>query len=158
MTSYLYWLYFFGCCAYVGYGWHSYTGLYRLAAEWQMSAVGSYSVKLILLLVAVAAGAGCYGYSCANVAFEVFDLSNGRGPSSNHVVMTGVAHTEYQVEFQTKSGGSPSLDRYIPIAAADWRRVYFMKTNASLHASRGRQVLQFLAANAACPYDDQRVY
>jgi hypothetical protein len=50
MTSYLYWFYFFGCCAYVGYGWYSHTVLYRLAAEWQMSAFGSYSVKLTLLL------------------------------------------------------------------------------------------------------------
>jgi hypothetical protein len=98
-------------------------------------------VKEILVLVAVAAGAGCYGYSkaSANVAFGVFDLSNGRGPSSNHIVMTGVAHTEYQVEFQTKSGGSTSLDPYIPITAADWWRsdplVYFMKTHATAYMS-----------------------
>jgi hypothetical protein len=179
--NYLYWLYIAGCCAYVGYEWYSYTGLYRLAAEWQMSTFGSYSMKLTLLvpllvllipgavlakllgldvnarsaaavnaspsvvlvvglvLVAVAAGAGWYGYgkASANVAFEAFDLSKSKVSPSNHVVMTGVAHTEYQVEFQRKSGGSTSLDRYIPITATNWRRgdplVYFIKTNATAY-------------------------
>jgi hypothetical protein len=181
MRNYLYWLYIAGCCVYVGYEWYSYTGLYRLAAEWRMSTFGSYSMKLTLLLpllallipaavvaklfgfeadvrsatavkasprvvlvvglvlVAVAAGAGWYGYgkATANVAFAAFDLSNSKVPPSNHVVMTGVAHTEYQVEFQTKSGGSTSLDRYVPITATNWRRsdplVYFMKTNATAY-------------------------
>jgi hypothetical protein len=183
--NYLYWLYIAGSCVYVGYEWYSYTGLYRLAAEWQMSAFGSYSMKLTLLLpllvllipgavvakllglevnarraaavnasprvvlvvglvlVAVAAGAGWYGYgkASANVAFEAFDLSNAKVPPSKHVVMTGVAHTEFQVEFQKKSGGSTSLDRYIPITAANWRRgdplVYFMKTNATVYMPPG---------------------
>jgi hypothetical protein len=179
--NYLYWLYVAGCCAYVGYEWYSYTGLYRLAAEWQMRTFGSYSAKLTLLLpvlvlliagavvakllglevntrsaatfnasprvvlvvglvlVAMAAGAGWYGYrkASANVPFEGFDLANSKMPPSNHVVMSGVAHTEYQVEFQTKSGGLTSLDRYIPITATNWRRgdplVYFMKTNATAY-------------------------
>src|SRR5262245_55230457 len=50
-----------------------------------------------LILAAVAAGAGWYGYgkATAKVAFEAFDLSNGKVPPSSHVVMTGVAHTEY---------------------------------------------------------------
>ena len=179
--NYLYWPYIAGCCAYVGYEWYSYTGLYRLAAEWQMSTFGSYSTKLTLLLpllvllipgavlakllglevnarsaaavkasprvvlaaglmlVAVAAGAGWYGYlkGSANVAFDAFDLSYSTVPPSKHVVMTGVAHTEYQVAFETKSGGVTSLDRYIPITATNWRRgdplVYFMKTNATVY-------------------------
>lgn len=92
-----------------------------------------------LALIAVAVGAGWYGYgkASANVAFEAFNLSNSQVPQSTHVVMTGVAHTEYQVEFETKSGGSTSLDRYIPITAANWRRgdplVYFVKTNATVY-------------------------
>jgi hypothetical protein len=180
-NNYLLWLYMAACCAYVGYEWYSYTGLYRLAAEWQMSTFGSYSIKLTfllpvlvlvipaamvakllgleinarsaaavetsprvvlvvgLVLVAVAIGTGWYGYgkASANFAFEAFDLSNGKKPASNHVVMSGVAHTEYQVEFQTKRGGSTSLDRYVPITASNWRRgdplVYFMKTNAGVY-------------------------
>jgi hypothetical protein len=50
MKKYLVWLYLAGCFAYVGYEWYSYTGLYRLAAEWQMSRFGSYSLKMTLLL------------------------------------------------------------------------------------------------------------
>jgi hypothetical protein len=181
VKKYLVWLYMAGCFAYVGYEWYSYTGLYRFAAEWQMSMFGSYSMKMTLLvpllvllipglmvarmlgvevdarrsaavnasprvvlalglvLIAVAAGAGWYGYgkASAEVTFEAFDLSNSQAPQSTHVVMTGFAHTEYQVEFETKSGGSTSLDRYIPITAASWRRgdplVYFMKTNATAY-------------------------
>lgn len=179
--KYVVWLYMGGCFAYVCYEWYSYTGLYRLAAEWQLSTFGSYSMKMTLLLpllvllipgvvaarmlgvevdarrsvavnasprvvlvvglvlVAVAVGAGWYGYgkASADVAFEAFNLSNSQAPQSTHVVMTGFAHTEYQVEFATKSGGSTSLDRYIPITAANWGRgdplVYFMKTNATAY-------------------------
>jgi hypothetical protein len=42
-NHYLYWLYMAGCFAYVGYEWYSYTGFYRLLAEWQLSTFGSYS-------------------------------------------------------------------------------------------------------------------
>lgn len=38
--------YFALVVAYVGYAAYSYTGLYRLAAEWQMQAFGSYESKL----------------------------------------------------------------------------------------------------------------
>ena len=48
--QYVVWLYMAGCSAYVGYEWYCYTGLYRLAAEWQMRTFGSYSMKLTLLL------------------------------------------------------------------------------------------------------------
>lgn len=164
--QYVVWLYMAGCSAYVGYEWYCYTGLYRLAAEWQMRTFGSYSMKLTLLLpllvvlipglvvarmlgvevnarrsvavrasprvalvlglvlIAVAVGAGWYGYgkAIADVDFEAFNLSNSQAPQSTHMVMTGFAHTEYQVEFETKSGGSTSLHRYIAITAANWRR------------------------------------
>jgi hypothetical protein len=179
----VYWLYMAGCCAYIGYEWYSYTGLFRLAAEWQMDTFGSYSVKLTLIglaiallipaavvakllglelrglepkapalslspgvvllaglaLAAVAAGAGwlAYGKVTAEVAFDAFDLSKNKAPPSTHVVMSGIAHTEYQVEFETKRSGSTSVDRYFPITAADWRRgdplVYFVKTNATAY-------------------------
>jgi hypothetical protein len=179
--TFLYWLYLAGCLALVGYEWYSYSGLFRLAAEWQIDTFGSYSIKLTavllvvvvmipgavvakllgvelkglqpraqavdarlvlaagLVLAAAGAGAGWYGYGKATekVAFEAFDLSNGKVPSSNHVVMTGVAHPEYLVEFQTKGSGSASVDRYFPITAANWRPgnplVYFMKTNITAY-------------------------
>jgi hypothetical protein len=204
MKKYLFWLYVAGCFVYVGYEWYSYTGLYRLAAEWQMSTFGSYSMKMTLLLpllvllipaavavkllglevdarsaaavnaspravlvlglvlIAVAVGAGWYGYgkASANVAFEAFNLSNSQVPQSTHVVMTGVAHTEYQVEFQTKSGGSTSLDRYIPITAANWRRgdplVYFMKTNATVYMSpEGGKFFEFSQRTPPFPMTTQ---
>jgi len=34
------WLYMAAVGAYVVYGWYSYTGLYRLAAEWQLEHYG----------------------------------------------------------------------------------------------------------------------
>jgi hypothetical protein len=43
-------LYVVACFAYVGYEWYSYTGIYRLAAEWQMSTLGSYSLELTFLV------------------------------------------------------------------------------------------------------------
>jgi hypothetical protein len=185
MKTLLYWLYLAGCLAFVGYEWYSYSGLYRMAAEWQMDTFGSYSLKLTalvllvalmipgaivakllglelkgleprapavdvrlvlvagLILAVMAAGAGWYGYGKATekVAFESFDLSNGKVPPSNHVTMTGVAHTEYLVEFETKHNGSTSVDRYVPITAANWRPgdplVYFMKTNTTAYMPPG---------------------
>jgi len=44
------WLYMAAVGAYVVYGWYSYTGLYRLAAEWQLEHYGVYSVKLTLMV------------------------------------------------------------------------------------------------------------
>src|SRR5262245_59298086 len=44
------WLYIIAAGAYALYGWYSYTGLYRLAAEWQLEHYGSYSVKLSLIV------------------------------------------------------------------------------------------------------------
>src|SRR5262249_30415644 len=50
VLKYIIWLYFLAIWAYVAYGWYSYTGLYRLAAEWQLEYFGSYSFKLTLLV------------------------------------------------------------------------------------------------------------
>jgi hypothetical protein len=49
-NNYLYWLYMAGCLTYVGYEAYSYTGMYRLAAEWQMNTLGHYSEKLTFLV------------------------------------------------------------------------------------------------------------
>jgi hypothetical protein len=174
---YLCLLYIAGCAAYAGYEAYSYTGLYRLAAEWQMETFGSYDERLTFLapfmatvipgivtarllgweinarearteltspgfllaagltLLAVAAGAGWHGYGkiTEKIAFDAFDLSKSAAPPSDHVVMTGIAHPEYQVEFGTKRKGTASADHYyVPVTAANWRRgdplVYFITT------------------------------
>jgi len=85
-----------------------------------------------VVLLALGAGLGWYVYSeaTAEAAFEAFDLSKSTAPPSDHVVMTGIAHPEYQVDF----GKTHRPDHYVPITAADWRRgdplVYFLKTQA----------------------------
>ncbi|WFU16419.1 hypothetical protein [Bradyrhizobium sp. CB3481] len=179
------WLYIAAACAYIFYEWYSYTGLYRLAAEWQLEHYGSYQLKLTLIVplvvllapaavlvsltgmqdqlrsatqgggspalfavlgalaVAVAAGAGWYGYvkSMETVDVESFDLSKGDTPRSTHVTITGIARTEYIVEFGRKSSDTTMLDRYIPLTPANWRPgeplVYFMKTNATAYMPPG---------------------
>jgi hypothetical protein len=179
--SYLSLLYGAGCLAYSFYELHSYTGLFRLAAEWQMDTFGSYDEKLTLLapllgtlipgivvarllgweinsretlaelttpralsaiglvLLAASAGVGWYAYgkSTEKVAYEAFDLSKSKAPPSNHVVMTGVARPEYQMEFEIKRNASTTVDRYVPVTAADWRRgdplVYFITTKAAAY-------------------------
>ena len=180
------WLYIAAACAYIFYEWYAYTGLYRLAAEWQLEHFGSYGMKLTLLVplmvllspaavlvslsgmqdqvrsagsgagssatfallgvvaLAVAAGAGWYGYVRSMETFDVerLDLSKGDTPRSTHVTITGIARTEYIVEFGTKSsGGTTRLDRYIPLTAPTWRPdqplVYFMKTNITAYMPPG---------------------
>ena len=178
------WLYIAAACAYVFYEWYSYTGLYRLAAEWQLEQFGSYQLKLTLIVpilvllmpaavlvkfagmqdqlrsategakspamfallgavaVVVAAGAGWYGYlkSMETVDVENLDLSKGEAPRSTHVTITGIARTEYIVEFGRKSSDA-MLDRYIPLTPATWQPgqplVYFMKTNTTAYMPPG---------------------
>src|SRR5258705_4090586 len=179
------WLYVAAACAYIFYEWYAYTGLYRLAAEWQLEQFGSYQVKLTLLFplmvllmpaavlvsltgmqdqlrgadsgagspaifvllgvvaLAVAAGAGWYGYakSMETVDVESLDLSKGDTPRSTHVTITGIARTEYIIEFGKKTSGTAILDRYIPLTPASWRPgqplVYFMKTNMTAYMPPG---------------------
>ena len=183
------WLYGLGVAAYVAYSWYSYTGLFRLAAEWQLEHLGHYSIKLTLVVVlfiliipaavvakltgvqdslraqllstnsaagssgtlallgavalAIAVGAGWYGYakSTQEVSFESVDLSKGDTPRSTHVIITGVARTGYMVEFEKKTAGTTTLDRYIPLTPAAWRQgdplVYFLKTNATVYLPPG---------------------
>ena len=178
------WLYIAAACAYICYEWYAYTGLYRLAAEWQLEQFGSYGLKLTLLFplmvllmpaavlvsltgmqdqmrladagprspaifvllgvvaLAVATGAGWYGYvkSMETVDVESLDLSKGDTPRSTHVTITGIARTEYTIEFGKKTSGT-ILDRYIPLTPASWRPgqplVYFMKTNMTAYVPPG---------------------
>jgi hypothetical protein len=96
-----------------------------------------------VVALAVAAGAGYYGYwkSTEKVDVESLDLSKGETPRSAHVAITGVARTEYIVEFETKTAGTTRLDRYIPLTPATWRQgqplVYFMKTNTTAYMPPG---------------------
>jgi hypothetical protein len=57
------------------------------------------------------------------------------------VTITGIARTEYIVEFGTKTAGTTTLDRYIPLTPASWRPgqplVYFMKTNTTAYMAPG---------------------
>jgi hypothetical protein len=178
----------YGC-----YEWYTYSGVYRLIAEWQLDMLGKYDPRLTALVTlvalmmpalglglldprvwrniaavrsglpprpspfvrailspplfmltvsvvmfAIAAGAGLYGYSysqaAANAAFEAFDLSSSKTPPSRHVVMTGVAHPAYQVDF----GDNRTVDHYVPVTATDWRPddplVYFVKTPVENYA------------------------
>jgi hypothetical protein len=109
------------------------------------SGAGSSAIFAVLGVVAlaVAAGAGWYGYakSMQTVDVESLDLSKGDTPRSTHVTITGIARTEYIVEFGTKSGSTTTLDRYIPLTPPTWRPgqplVYFMKTNITTHMPPG---------------------
>src|SRR5262245_31067051 len=93
--------------------------------------------------LAVAVGASWYAYSKSTekVDIESIDLSKGDTPRSAHVVITGIARTDYILEFERKIAGTTTLDRYIPLTAAAWRRgeprVYFMKTNATVYLPSG---------------------
>jgi hypothetical protein len=43
------WIGFAAALGYAGYSWYSYSGLYRLLAEWQIETFGSFSLKLTFL-------------------------------------------------------------------------------------------------------------
>jgi hypothetical protein len=75
------------------------------------------------------------------VDVESLDLSKGDTPRSPHVTITGIARTEYIIEFGTKRDSTTILDRYIPLTSASWRPgqplVYFMKTNITAYMPPG---------------------
>jgi hypothetical protein len=75
------------------------------------------------------------------VDVESVDLSKGDTPRSTHVTITGIARTEYIIEFGTKTSSTTILDRYIPLTPASWRPgqplVYFMKTNMTAYMPPG---------------------
>ena len=109
------------------------------------SGAGSTAIFVLLGVVAlaVAAGAGWYGYVKSMETFDVesLDLSKGDTPRSTHVTITGIARTEYIIEFGTKRDSTTILDRYIPLTPASWRPgqplVYFMKTNMTAYVPPG---------------------
>jgi hypothetical protein len=182
------WIGFAAATAYAGYSWYTYSGLYRLIAEWQLETFGSFSLKLTLLgvilalivpvailgrllggpnlmnkpdglaqtqssprltallgllLLAAGAGAGWLGYqkSQETIAYESIDLAAGQLPSTQHVVLTGIARTEYLMQYETKSSGSSTIHTYFPLTSSSWRRgepfVYFLKTNATAYLPEG---------------------
>jgi hypothetical protein len=182
------WICYAAAVAYIGYSWYTYSGLFRLAVEWQLTTFESYSLKATLVVLAVAliapvaivdrlkggpdlpnkaerltqamkapavaallglvllaagAGAGWLGYqkSQETITYESVDLNAGQTPSSNHAVLTGVAHTEYLLQLETKRRGSTTVDNYFPLASSAWRRgepfVYFVKTNATAYLPQG---------------------
>jgi hypothetical protein len=100
-------------------------------------------VLLGVVALAVAASAGWYGYvkSMETIDVESLDLSKGDTPRSTHVAITGIARTEYIIEFGKKTSGTTILDRYIPLTPASWRPgqplVYFMKTNMTAYMPPG---------------------
>ena len=108
---------------------------------------GARSPAIFALLgvvaLAVSAGAGWYGYVRSMETFNVesLDLSKGDTPRSTHVTITGIARTEYIIEFGTKRDSTTILDRYIPLTPASWRPgqplVYFMKTNTTAYMPPG---------------------
>jgi hypothetical protein len=182
------WIGFAAATAYAGYSWYTYSGPYRLIAEWQLETFGSFSLKLTLLgvilalivpvailgrllggpnlmnkpdglaqaqssprltallgllLLAAGAGAGWLGYqkSQETIAYESIDLAAGQLPSTQHVVLTGIARTEYLMQYETKSSGSSTIHTYFPLTSSSWRRgepfVYFLKTNATAYLPEG---------------------
>jgi hypothetical protein len=182
------WMCYAAAVAYVGYSWYTYSGLFRLAVEWQLATFESYSLKATLavlavalilpvavvarlkggpdlptettrvtealkspaslavlgiVLLAVGAGAGWLGYqkSQETITYESVDLNAGQKPSSDHVVLTGVAHTEYLVQLESKRRGRTTTDNYFPLVSSAWRRgeplVYFVKTNATAYLPQG---------------------
>ena len=65
-----------------------------------------------VLLLVVATGAGWLGYqkSVETQRIESVDLSQNGKPASTHVVMTGVARTDYILKFATTGGGTTTID------------------------------------------------
>ncbi len=92
---------------------------------------------IAVLLLVVATGAGWLGYQKSVTRFESIDLSQNGKPTSTHVVMTGLARTEYILKFETAAGGTTTIDNYVPLTPSGWRRgdplVYFLKTNTTFY-------------------------
>jgi len=96
-----------------------------------------------LLLLVGSAGVGWFAYqkSQETITYEPVDLAAGQLPSTQHVVLTGIARTEYLMQYETKRGGSSTTDTYFPLTSSTWRRgeplVYFLKTNATVYIPEG---------------------
>jgi len=96
-----------------------------------------------LLLLAVSAGVGWHAcqISPEAITYEPVDLTAGQLLSAQHVVLTGIAQTEYLMQYETKHGGSSTVHTYFPLTSSTWRRaeplVYFLKTNATAYMPEG---------------------
>ena len=96
-----------------------------------------------LFLLVAGAGVGWFAYqkSQETIAYESIDLAAGQLPSTQHVVLTGIARTEYLMQYETKSSGSSTTHTYFPLTSSSWRRgepfVYFLKTNATAYMPEG---------------------
>jgi len=96
-----------------------------------------------LLLLAVSAGVGWFAYQISQqpIAYESVDLTAGQLPSTQHVVLTGIAQTEYLMQYETKRSGSTTVHTYFPLTSSTWRSgeplVYFLKTNATAYMPEG---------------------
>ena len=94
-------------------------------------------------MLAAGAAAGWLGYqkSQETIAYESIDLAAGQQPSTQHVVLTGIARTEYLMQYETKSSGSSTIHTYFSLTSSSWRRgeplVYFLKTNATAYMPEG---------------------
>jgi hypothetical protein len=104
-----------------------------------------------VLLLVVATGAGWLGYQKSATRFESVDLSQNGKPTSTHVVMTGIARTEYILKFETAAGGTTTIDNYVPLTPSGWRRgeplVYFLKTNTTLYLPpEGGRYIEYVQA------------
>jgi len=96
-----------------------------------------------LFLLVAGAGVGWFAYqkSQETITYEPVDLAAGQQPSKQHVVLTGIARTEYLMQYETKSSGSSTTHTYFPLTSSSWRRgepfVYFLKTNATAYMPEG---------------------
>ena len=96
-----------------------------------------------LCLLAASAGVGWFAYqkSQESITYEPVDLAAGQLPSTQHVVLTGIARAEYLMQYETKRGGSSTTHTYFPLTSSSWRRgeplVYFLKTNATAYMPEG---------------------
>jgi hypothetical protein len=96
-----------------------------------------------LLLLVASAGVGWFAYqkSQETITYEPVDLTAGQLPSTQHVVLTGIARTNYLMQYETKSGGTSTVHTYIPLTAATWRPgepiAYFLDTNATVYIPEG---------------------
>jgi len=96
-----------------------------------------------LLLLVASAGVGWFAYQKSQepITYEPVDLAAGQLPSTQHVVLTGIAQTEYVMQYETKRGSSSTVHTYVPLTSSTWRHgeplVYFLKTNATAYMPEG---------------------
>jgi hypothetical protein len=89
-----------------------------------------------LIAIAVASGSALLGYYKSQhvSATENLDLSLQNTAQSDHVRLTGIAHTDMVLELKSSAG---PLKTYVPLTPPNWRRtdplVYFLLTNVDAY-------------------------